>query len=274
MENKIIPMPVAKQGSSAIQSICFSPDPVDRPMTDIATIGHNNPPEPTPYELVKENVETVYLEASNWLDGATVEDERTAENISKLINLLRDSEKKAETARKEEKEPYLKAGKEIDSKYKALTDKVSRALDACKKALTPWLEKQEAIKREAAEKARKESEEKARAAQEAIRAASLDNLAEREKAEAMIQDAMKAESKAKHAEKDRARADSGGVGRAVSLRTVYIPVLVNETEAARYYWQKNKGPFIALLNEMAAQDVRYGNKEIPGFEIREEKRAV
>lgn len=274
MENKIIQMQPAKPKGSAVQSICFGPDPVDRPMKELATIGHNNPPEPTPYEAVRENVETVYLEASNWLDGAPVENEVTAENISKLINLLRDSEKKAEAARKEEKEPYLKAGKEVDSKYKVLTDKINMALGACKKALTPWLEKQEAIKREVAEKARREAEEKAKAAQEAFRATELTNLAEREKAEAMLKDAMKAESKAKTAEKDTAKASSSGVGRAVSLRTVYIPILINEKEAARHYWAKNKEPFIALLNELAAQDVRFGNKEIPGFEIKEEKRAV
>mgnify|MGYP006871987512 CR=1 FL=1 len=38
-----------------------------------AVIGGNAPPEPTPFDLVCENVESVYLEAKNWLDGAAIE---------------------------------------------------------------------------------------------------------------------------------------------------------------------------------------------------------
>lgn len=241
--------------------------------TVIPMIGHNNPPEPTPFELAKEKVDTVCMEARHWLDGAAVNDEKTAGSVSNLLNLLRDAEKKAEAARKEEKQPYLDAGRTIDAKYKELTDQVELAVGACKKALQPWLIAQEAKKKEEAERARREADEKARAAQEALRATAAESLVEKEKAEALYKEAKKAEKVALSAAKETAKAD-GGIGRAVSLRTEYVPVLTDEKAAARHYWTTDKHSFLDLLKTLASRDVRMGKREIPGFEIKEEKRAV
>jgi hypothetical protein len=35
----------------------------------VAEIGHNNPPEPTPYEAVKVHLDDLLTEAANWADG-------------------------------------------------------------------------------------------------------------------------------------------------------------------------------------------------------------
>jgi hypothetical protein len=245
----------------------------------IATIGHNNPP-PTPYESVSAEINDLYGEASLWLDGAEVQDQSTADGIAKLLTMLRESVKKADEARKVENKPFDDGKAEVQARYnlligdtKAQKGKAVLAIDACKKALAPWLSKIDAEKREAAEKARREAEEKQRAAQEAVRAAQATDLAARQEAEALLREAKKAESAAKAAEKDTAKADGGGK-RAVSLRSVYTPVLLDATAAARHYWKTHRASMDAFLIQLAEQDVRNGTRSIPGFEIKEEKVAV
>lgn len=248
--------------------------------TAIATIGHNGAPEPTPYEKAVAEIDGLYDEAKIWLDGQAVDSQPIADGLAKLLTMLRDATKRADEARIAEAEPFDRAKAEVQARYapliadtKAIKGKAVLAMEACKKAIAPWLAKQEAEKREAAERARREAEEKQRIAQEAIRAAQEADLAAREGAEALLRDAKKAESAAKAAERDTAKADGGG-RRAVSLRTVYTPVLVNATDAARHYWKTHRTSMDAFLLQLAEQDVRNGTRSIPGFDVKEEKVAV
>jgi hypothetical protein len=236
-------------------------------------IGHNGAPEPTPYEKAREEIVDLFSEASLWLDGAKVTSQAHADDLSNLLNMIRAAEKRAEEARKAEKKPHDDAAKAVQEKYKPLLTKAELAADACKKALSPWLAQKEAEQRAAAELARAEAEAKARAAQEAIRAAEATNLAEREAAEALVKDAKKAGRIASKA--DKATAQAGGtIGRAIGLKTVYVATMTDAREAARHYWQSDPEEFHTLLQTLAMRDVRSGKREIPGFEIREEKRAV
>lgn len=249
--------------------------------TDInprAVIGGNNPPEPTQFDKVVKEVEALYGEASLWLDGAQVDSQELADGIGKLLNLLRATEKATDWARKVDKEPHDKAAKAVDAQYRPLLDKLKLASDACKKALAPWLEKVEAEKRAAAEKARQEAEEKARKAQEALRAADAANLEARAQAEELVKAAKVAEKAASRAENDTARA-SGGTGRAVSLRTVYTANVTDYTAAARHFWKSAPDEMRAFVQKLADDTVRSAGKgaaslSIPGVEIIEEKRAV
>lgn len=238
----------------------------------VAVIGHNNPPEPTPFERAEATIISLFDEAKNWLDGEGITTQAQADDVSKLLDMIRKAKKAADEARVEEKRPHDEAAKEVQEKYKPLLTRCDLAADAAKKALAPYLEKIEAEKRAKAEAARKEAEEKARAAQEAIRAAQLTDLAAREKAEALIQEAKKAEAAAKKAENDKAHAKGGS--RAVGLRTTYRPVLKDAREAARYYWTARREELETFFLSMAEKDVRAGQQDIPGFEIIEEKVAV
>lgn len=238
-----------------------------------AVIGANNPPADF-FEQCSQKVEDLFGEAKLWLDGKPVDSQAHADDLSNLLNMLRSAEKEAEAARKAEKEPHLEAGRAVDAKYKPLTDRCKLASDGCKKALTPWLEKIEAEKRAAAEKARQEAEEKARAAAEAHRKAQdAADLAAADEAERLIADAKKAERIAGKAEKSHATA-SGGIGKAVSLRTVAVVKLTDPSAAIKHYWPKDYPEFQALLIRLAERDARAGARSIPGYEITEEKRAV
>ena len=238
-----------------------------------ATIGHNQPPEPTPYEKVRDEIEELYTEAAGWLDGVAIETKGQADGVSTLINLIRDARKTADESRKLENEPYDTGKAEVQARYNPLLKRCDLAVDACKKAIAPWLEKEKAAKEAIAAKARAEAEEKQRIAEAAIRKASLDNLAEREKAEALLKDAKKAETEAKRAERDTAKAGMG-IGRATSLRTTWRPVMTDPLAAIRHYWVQDQKAVALFLLTLAESDVRNGKREIPGFSVIEERVAV
>ena len=256
--NAIVKMPPAAE---------FEPNPR-------ASIGGNMPPEPTPFEKADAEVSKLYDEAKLWLDGAKVDSQPLADGIANLLNMLRAAEKSADAARKAEKEPHDKAAKAVDAKFKPILEKAKLATDACKKALTPWLAHLEAEKAAKAEAARREAEEKRRAAEEAIRARDAANLEQTASAEALLKEAQKAERAASRAENDTAKAGHGALGRAVSLRTVHTPVMTDPRAAVLHYWTANRDEMVALLQTFAERDVRAGKREIPGFEIRTEQKAV
>lgn len=235
-----------------------------------AVIGGNAPP--SPFDEAEKAVNDAYEEAALWLDGAEVADQDTADGLSNLLAVVRAAEKMADAARVEEKRPHDEAAKAVQAKYKPLLDKAKRAADGCKTALAKWLAKVEAEKRAAAEAAHAEAAAKRREAEAAIRASDAANLAEREAAEAKLKEAKKAEAKAAATARDTAKA-GGGMGRAVGLRTVHIPVMTDATAAARHYWKAQPEAMREFLQGLADKDVRAGAREIPGFKIREEKRA-
>src|SRR3546814_4859603 len=66
-------------------------------MTDAtAPIGHNNPPEPTPYEAILTDVQDLSETAQGFLDGDPINDQATADMVAKLIDEARKGQKAAE----------------------------------------------------------------------------------------------------------------------------------------------------------------------------------
>lgn len=239
-------------------------------MTETATIGHNAPP--SPYEESKDRIESLHEEAVHWLDGDPVDSQQIADSISDLMKMIRAARKEADTARKAENKPFDDGKKDVQARYNPLLKQADTAIDACKRALTPWLEKLDREKREKEAEARRLADEKLKAAQEAAREADMDNLAEREAAEAAIKEAQDAEKAAKRAEKETAKAGTGQRG--AHLRTVWTPVLTDSRAAARHYWTTNRKEIEDLLVTLAGNDVRRGKRTIPGFDIIEERKAV
>lgn len=229
-------------------------------------IGHNG--GPTPFE----QLEDLFLEARNWLDGSTVQSQAEADAIGKIVNASRTIAKALDAMRVEEKRPHDEAAKAVQEKFKPHLSRCDLIADACKKALTPFLQKLEAEKREKERLAREEADKKRAEAEAAIRAAKQSDLEERERAEALLRDAKKAEAIATRAESDTAKAKTGG--RSMSLRTSYRPELINSTEAARHYWTTRKADFDELLTRFAKEDIASGKREIPGFTVHEIKEAV
>lgn len=237
-----------------------------------AMIGHNGAPEETAFDAFSAHIGDLFGEAKNFLDGAGVNSEPEAEAVSKLMDELRTAAKDADKARAVEKKPHDDAGKAVQAKWKPLLDRAEMAVDACKKALAPWLQAQAEEQRIAAEKARQEAEEKAKAAAEAARATTLDDLAGREAAEALVADAKAAEADARRAEKARPQATGGA--RAATLRTTYRPELVNPSEALKHYVKTRPDELKACLQKLAEVDIRNGIRTLPGFVVHEEATVV
>lgn len=239
-------------------------------MADGSLIGHNNPPDP--FGAIKAHIEDLYTEAKNFLDGEPITTQGQADAVAELLDQIRQAEKAADEARKEENRPFDEGKAAVQAKYaplisdtKAVKGLTVMAAEACKAALAPWRQEQERIKREAAEKARREAEEAARKAAEAARAVA-DDLAQREAAEAAMRDADAAAKAASRAEK----AATTGTG----LRSYWTPRLTDGTAAARHYWQTDRAAMEDFLLSLANRDTRNGVRTIPGFVVEEERRAV
>ena len=124
--------------------------------------------------------------------------------------------------------------------------KTTLAIAACKKALQGWLDKVDAELREKARLAREEADAKQLAAQEALRAAQSTDLAAREAAEELVRDAKKAETQANIASRQTATA-GGAMGRAASLRTVWVASVEDPIAFGRYAWASHREEYGAFL---------------------------
>lgn len=244
-------------------------------MDDLAAagIGHNNPPietPPTPFDMAKEAIDDLYLEASNFCDGEPIETQAQADAVSKLIEELRKASKHADDCRVAEKKPFDDAAKAVQTRYKPIIDRAQVAVDTAKKALVPFLQKVEAEKRRLADEARREAEEKTRIAQEAVRIASRSaSLADANEARFREDHAKEAAEYARAKEKDKAGAKGGA--RAMTLRTVKHAKVTDSAAFSRYVWTTHRVQLEEWLDVFADQLCRAHVTNMPGVEITTEQ---
>lgn len=243
-------------------------------MNVIATIGHNQPPS-TPFDAVSEKINDLYAEAKNWCDGDEIASQEQANEVQKLMRMIQSAEKEADAARVEENKPFDEGKAAVQAKYAPLIANTKSAkgltvlaIDACKKALAPWLVKVEAENRRKAEEARKEAEAKAEAARAAMQ--QRQSLEDAERAEALVREAKQAEADARSAA--NAKANAKGEGRAVSLRDKFTPEVTDYTAFARHVWLTHRSDMEDFLNVQAAKLVTAGIKSgIPGVTVHHER---
>lgn len=243
---------------------------------NIVGLGHNNPP--SPFQLSENEIGDLFAEAQNWLDGSGVKTDADATAVSKLLDMLRQAEKRADERRKEEAEPHDKAKAEIQARYgaligntKSVKGKAVLAMDCCKKALAPWLEAEEARKHAEALAARKAADEAAERARAAFQATDVADLSGRAEAERLAGEAKQAEATAKDADKDRAAARGGA--RAVTLRTVYRAE-VTDRRAVLNWFAANRPDHLAGMLQSAVESLcAAGNRAVPGVTYHADKRA-
>lgn len=244
-------------------------------MNVVVAIGHNNPPEPTPFERVSQTIFDLYDEAKNWCDGEGISTQEQADEVQKLLRFIQAAEKDADAARVEENKPFDEGKAAVQAKYapliantKTAKGKTVLAIEACKKALAPWLLKVDEENRRKAAEARREFEEKQRIAMEAMK--SRQSLEDSERAEALVREAKQAETDARRA--GNAKASAKGEGRAVTLRDKYTPEVTDYTTFARHVWTAHRSDMEDFLkmqaDKLIASGVRAG---IPGVTIHHER---
>lgn len=226
-----------------------------------------------PFEAHKADIDDMYDEAKNWLDGQAIKNAAQADDVASLIDRLSKAWKAADDARDTEKRPHLEAGNAVQAKYKPILTKAETAKAVAKKAQETWLKKlrdeQAAIARKAAE----EAQAAAKAALDAIQAANeAGDLGAREEAETLVEQAKDLIYDAKVAEKAKPQAKSQFGARAMGLRSVWTPALIDGVLAMRHYWliPDRRAEIEALMLEMARKDVRAGTRSIPGFSVTED----
>lgn len=240
-------------------------------MDDASNVGHNSM---TPFDEASHAVETLRVEAENWLDGEPIENRGQADAVAKLIDDARSAFNVAEKARKTEKQPHIDAGKAVDERFKPLKDQAETIGKGAKALLTPWLEKLETAKRAKEAQARAEAEAKQKAADEAAAEAAKNatDLAAADEAAAEAAEAKKAQYASKAATSDKAAAKGGK--RAVSLRTVREAEVVNASQFLGWLWNNDREACEVFAAEMAGKKLRSGIADMDGVTITERKVAV
>lgn len=237
--------------------------------TNIAGIGHNQPPEPTPFELVTTEINDLFDEAKHWADGEPIADDATHDAITKLYDALHEAGKRADALRVAEKKPHDDAVKEIQGRYNPFIQE-KRGLVAMGKSslgdlLAAWRKKKAD---EAAAEAKRLADivaEEQRKAREAM-AETAGNLEARIIAEQQVDNAKAWEKAARRADK----AATTGLG----LRTVWTAKLVDTELGLDWAYGRDATRFTALVQQMADEAVRAGLRAIPGFEVVEGKVAA
>lgn len=229
-------------------------------------------PNSPPVEQHALNINDLYDEAKNFLDGSGIQSEEQAQAVGKLRDMIRAARKAADAQRAVEKKPHDDAGKAVQAAWKPLLDKCDLATSTCERALVPFLQAKEAEQRAAADKAREDAAAAHRKAQEALAQSAADDLEARATADQQLKDANKATAAA--AKLDKARPQIAGADRAIGLRSHFIAELTDARAALAFYMKRDPEALKAWLLQQAQADVRAGIRQIPGVLVREERKAA
>lgn len=248
------------------------PPPDETPVVEAAPVDDGL----TPFERIKKEIDDLYAEAKNFLDGEPIANEGQASAIAQLREKIRDAEKRGEKMRKEEAEVWDAGKKAVQERFNPLvkdkTGLCAMAISTCNNALAPWLRKIEDDQKKAADAARAIADAAALKARDAaIEASRSTNIEQRESAEDMLKQASSALKTATRAE--TAKPQVQGATRAVGMKSVFTPELVDPAKAIEHYRATRPAQLKEWLRQQAADDVRSGSRgdSIPGFHISEER---
>lgn len=191
---------------------------------------HNRPPQTLEGDI-NEAIEI----ADAWLASNVIKDRHSMDMAANLRGRLLELAKQAEDRREHEKRPHIKAGREIDAKYRPIITKAREAAEPLRAALTAYMREQEE-----AERAKRQAE------------------AEKHAAEASPPEPVKVQA-------------GGQYGRKTGLRTV----VRFEVDDYRLIWPEfmQHPEVVALITKLAIARAKTG-VEVPGLRRIEEKVAV
>jgi hypothetical protein len=237
------------------------------------TLGGNLPPL-TPWELSLNEASDLFIEASNWCDGAKIETQDQADALSGLRAQIKAAMKLADGRRVDEAKPHDEAKKEIQARFNTLIGdtkttgkgKLVLADEACQTALTPWLKKIDDEKRAAAEKLRQEQLAKQAEAEAAFRKArEANDLEAKAAAEQLAIEAAQAEKLANRA--DKATTVKTG------LRIVVTAEVTDMSAFAKWAWIHDKAALEEHFRLRASDLAKSGWRNIAGVDVIESKEA-
>ncbi len=233
----------------------------------MADIGHNTPPDPlAAFSL---HIDDLFEQAQQFLDGTAIESEAQAEDVSRILNMVRKAAKDADEARKAEKKPHDDAAKAVQTRWKPILEKADLAAETAKNALAAFLMKKEAAQRAAAEAARQEAARQAEAAAQAAAVVSNTDLAGLTTVRVLQENAAELTKKAERLDKKPIQARGGE--RAVSLRTSYRAEITDPVAFGKWLWEHRRADYLEWLEDVARRECRHGSRGIPGVQVHEER---
>ena len=217
-------------------------------------MGGNGPPQPTPFDAIRNNVLDLKDEALATLTGAAIVNAEQAAAVTRLVQQARAAESAADTQRKADKAPHLLAGKAVDLAYEPLLADCARIKASGLAALTPWQETLDAALRAAAALAAQVAADKIAAANAAHRAVDVTDIASQEDAERITREAKAAVQSASAAAKAKAIV-STGEGRGIGLKSYWTAEVTDMTAWARWVWANRLPELTEFLTTLAQREV-------------------
>jgi hypothetical protein len=271
-------------------------EPTENPNTGM---GANNPPAEDALpkidgrDAIEAHVDGLLIEASNWADGAAIENNGQAAKVATLHRSLQQAAGLVDDNATKEKKPHNDAVTEIAAWQNGFTakglkktpdGKLSKAITATGRLSAAWLTKldddRRAREKEIADKAFAAAQTAVSARAEAKETT---DLAVMGRAEEAISGAEALLREAKSVANEKVRVDGGEGFRAVTLRSVWHADLIDAPDswalACGHYKQNPEfmTEFHALIRRWAERDVRIEAtrvRGVPGFTFREEKVAA
>lgn len=240
---------------------------------EIAGQGHNNPPQ--------SDFEKFEAKLKEWLAGADVWAARAeldadlAPRARDFIDGVKKFGRKADDARKVEKEPHLAASREVDARWKSITDAAAKIAAIVEPKLLAYMKAEQ----KKADDARREAEARARAAEDAQRRAEADAATARtdsarieaERTAQVAAQVVEAEQKAAAAAPVRVESATG-LARAAGLKTIRRARIVDLNRALLHYRGDPKlRDLILQLANADIRDAKGGDINIPGVAVDEEQ---
>lgn len=223
-----------------------------------------------PFEALKAEVADKQAQADELLTKhATIKDQIVCDLFRNLQAQLLALNKRADGMHADEKRPILDAGTACDEKFRFRA--ASKVLsDRLRSRFETFLKEEERRQQAAAEAKHRAERERVEAERKRL---------EEDRAKLMRDDPIAAITSDEPElpelplapEQVKVQA-GGGFGRKAGLRSVWIPTLTDYKAALAHFAENAKVK--ELIQKLAEQAVKAGARELPGFDVKEDRRAV
>ncbi|ARO14407.1 hypothetical protein BVG79_01061 [Ketogulonicigenium robustum] len=229
-------------------------------MNALASVGHNNPPDPI--EEICGQYESWRIEAENWLDGSPVETESQMNAVDELRQSMREWRLKLEAGQKSATAPLYDAYKAEGARWKPTIEDAKRIEAGLVSVVNGFKQKLAAEKAEAERQARAEADRKMREAQEAAARANAADI-----------EAQRAAAAAQHeAEIAAAQAAKAGKDRVKGLRTVTRYEVTDHRSLLNFIARNDRDAITAFIDDWARRN-HTTTQNADGLRVWQEKEA-
>jgi hypothetical protein len=244
--------------------------------TDIPGSGHNQPPEPTPFERWAELVDNCNVWSKN---VPKIGSKEQAGRAQAFVDQLRLTTEDVEAAWKKEREPFDIEIALLRTKYRAPLELLGIALDKMKTLTKDWLDREKARLAREAEERHRLAVEAAKKADAAITAAATKGTVEAEAEARRLTEQARAAIKAADKPVERAQIKGEFSAKAMSLHVYWSAVITDEQKALKHFAKHPAIRAAALeaivkLETKHAKLVKDAAQAPPGVRFDKEERPV